>query len=384
MFADLSPEQKQLQQSVLAFARSAMPGSPSDDGSSDPNTSGTWRDRWNKCADFGVFGYCVPLEFGGSDQGILNTVLALEALGKGCSDNGLTLSINGQIWAVQTPLIAFGTSEQKARYLPGFCSGSIIGSHGLTEHDSGSDAMAMATTAERSRNGYVLNGEKAYVGLGPECDLALIFASTSPEHKQWGISAFLVEAGDNGFTRGPWQSKMGLCSTPMGSLTFQDCWIPEDRRLGPEGAGFSIFQHTMEWERSFIFASHVGAMARQLEECTAFARSRSTFGQPIIDHQSVSNRLADMTVRLETSRLLLYRLACLKDNERPALMEAAIAKLHISEAYVASSLDAMRIHGGKGYLTEHGVEGDLRDALAGVIYSGTSDIQRQIISRLLK
>jgi len=342
-----------------------------------------WRAAWDKCAAFGALRLCVPPEFGGAGHDIATTITVLEALGHGCRDNGLLLALNGQIWAVIMPLLSFGTSAQKEKYLPGLSGGTLVGAHGLTELESGSDAMSLRTTAEARDGGYVLNGAKAYVGMGPACDLALVFANTAPEHGAWGVSAFLVEAGDPGFTRGPAEEKMGLRSVPLGALSLEDCWVPEDRRLGPPGAGMSIFQHTMEWERCFVFSGHVGAMARQLEDCVAHSRARETFGTRIADHQSVSNRLADMRLRLETARLLLYKAAWLKDRKRPAVLEAAMAKLHISEAFAASSLDAIRIFGGRGYLSADGVERDLRDATGGLIYSGTSDIQRQIIARML-
>jgi len=170
----------------------------------------------------------------------------------------------------------------------------------------------------------------------------------------------------------------------MGELVLEDCVISEDALLGREGAGLSIFQSAMEWERSFIFASHVGSMHRQLDECIEFARNRVVFDKSIDNYQSVSNRLANMKLRLETAQLLLYKAAWLKSQGEPCATEAALAKLHLSEAFVESSIDAIRIHGGKGYLSDGGIERDLRDAMGGVIYSGTSDIQRQIIAQLLK
>lgn len=347
------------------------------------NVDENWKKNWKKCGDFGVFKLNVPSEYGGQGLNTESTVIALEALGQGCPDNGLTLAIGGQIWAVQHPVMKFGTPEQKERYLPHLASGECVGAYGLTEEGSGSNALALTTTAKKQDGGYILNGSKTLIGMAPACDLAIIFASTTPEHKGWGISAFLVEATDSGFIRGAPEHKMGLQSTPFGQLTFNDCWIPENRRLGKEGAGASIFQNTMEWERRFILSSHVGSMARQLDVCVAFARSRSSQGIPIIEHQSVSNRLADMKVRLETSRLLLHHAARLVDIGEFSLMDAAVVKLHLSESFVASSLDAVRIHGGKGYLSEFNIERDLRDAIGGVIYSGTSDIQRQVIARLL-
>lgn len=342
-----------------------------------------WREDWQRCGDRGLLGLLVPAEYGGAGHDVMTTILMLEALGYGCPDNGFTLGVNGQIWAVQEPILGFGSEEQKKRFLPGLCDGSLVGAHGMTEAATGSDAFSLQTTAIRHDGGYLLNGEKTLIGMAPSCDVALVFASTNPEVKQWGVSAFIVEADRTGFTRGPMQEKMGLRTVPMGLMSFADCWVPEENRLGPEGAGASIFQQTMEWERSFIFASHVGSMRRQLEMSVDFAEQRRVFGKSIDGYQSISNRLADMKLRLETSRMLLYRAAWLKQLGRPAAMEAALAKLHISESFVQSSIDAVRLHGGKGYLAAYEIERDLRDAMGGVIYSGTSDIQRQIIARML-
>jgi alkylation response protein AidB-like acyl-CoA dehydrogenase len=254
----------------------------------------------------------------------------------------------------------------------------------MTESASGSDAFALSTTAEPTDDGYVLNGEKVYIGLGPACDVALVFATVDPALGRWGLSAFLVEKSDPGFFRGPPEHKLGLRTSPLGSVRLENCFVPKDRLLGDEGTGAAIFNHSMEWERSFIFASHVGRMARQLEICANYAHERKVFGQAIEQNQSVSNRLADMRLRLETSRLLLYKTAWMKSQDLPCASEAAMAKLHISESFTASSLDAIRIHGGLGYMEDSGVPRDLRDAVGGVIYSGTSDIQRQIIASLLR
>ena len=340
-------------------------------------------DLWRACGEFGVLGWCVPTEYGGAGLDVTTTIRRLEGIGYGCRDNALTLGLNGQLWSVQAPLLEFGSEEQKRRWLPKLCSGEILAAHGMSEPESGSDAFSLTTRAERVEGGYLLNGKKSWIGLAPVAGLALVFATTDPERGEWGISAFLVESDFDGFTASPARSKMGLRSSPLGDLTLEDCFVPEASRLGPEGAGVSLFQHSMEWERGFIFASHVGSMARQLDECIEFARERRQFGKPIGDFQSVSNRIAEMKVRLETSRHLLYRVAALKDAGERAALEAAMAKLHIAESFAASSLDAMRIHGARGYLSEYEIERDVRDALGGVIYSGTSDIQRNIIARIL-
>ncbi|MEM8964650.1 MAG: acyl-CoA dehydrogenase family protein [Acidobacteriota bacterium] len=338
---------------------------------------------WRKSADFGVLGWCMPAEYGGAGLDVLTSIRMLEGIGYGCRDNALTLGLNGQLWSVQEPLLHFGTDEQKARYLTPLVTGELLGAHGMTEPDSGSDAFSLTTRAEKVDGGYVLNGHKTYIGLAPVAGLALIFATTRPDAGQWGVSAFLVESDFEGYKASPAKTKMGLRTSPLGDIVLENCFVPEDNRLGPEGVGVSVFTHSMDWERSFVFASHVGSMARQLEGCIAYAREREQFGKPIGQFQSVSNRIADMKLRLETSRLLLYKLADMKGRGEPALLEAAMAKLHIGESFVANSLEAVRIHGGKGYLAEFEIERDLRDSLGGVIYSGTSDIQRNIIARVL-
>jgi hypothetical protein len=259
----------------------------------------------------------------------------------------------------------------------------MIGAHGMSEPDSGSDAYSLRTRAERVDGGYVLNGSKMFVTYAPFADVALIFATINPEKGLGGITAFLVDIGTPGFRVSRSIEKMGLRTSPMGELIFQDCFVSETCRLGQEGAGASIFNSSMEWERSSILASHVGEMERQLEECIRYVRVRRQFGKPIGKFQSISNRIADMKVRLETARLLLYKVAWLKMKNKSAIMEAAIAKLYLSECFVQNSLDAIRIHGGYGYMTEFEVERDLRDSIGGLLYSGTSDIQRMVISRWL-
>lgn len=380
----LTQDQLALQEKMRRFAEDRLGGNLVYRDHRGAVDAGDWRGDWRKCAEQGVLALCVPEEHGGRGLDPMTTIIALEALGYGCADNGLTLGLNGQIWAVQEPIISFGSGDQKQKYLPGLCDGSLIGAHGMTEEHSGSDAAALRTTAEKTDGGYILNGAKTYVGLAPDCDLAIIFASTAPDRGKWGVSAFLVEATADGFERPAPQQKMGLRTAPMGEIILNDCFVPEDALLGRQGAGLSIFQHAMEWERSFIFASHVGSMHRQLDECVRYAKQRVVFGQPIDGYQSVSNRLANMKLRCETSRLLLYKAAWMKTEGMANPSEAALAKLHISEAFVENSIDAIRIHGGRGYLSEHGIERDLRDAMGGVIYSGTSDIQRQIIAALLK
>lgn len=341
------------------------------------------RDLWQKCADFGLLGACTPAAYGGRDYDVLTAVYQLEALGYGCHDNGLTLAVNAHVWAVQEPVVSFGNEEQKQYFLPKLVSGEWIGALAMTEDQAGSDAFSLQTTATKCEGGYILNGQKSYITLGPLADMVIVFATLNPKLGRWGLSAFLVEHGTPGFSRTAPRSKMGLRSTHMGDLLLEDCFVPESRRLGPEGAGSSIFNVAMEYERSFIFTSHIGAMAYQLDRTIAYARQRSQFGQSIGKFQAVSHRIADMKIRLEAARLLLYQAAWLKSTNQSAALESAITKVFVSESCVESSLSAMRVHAGRGYVTEGEIERDLRDTAGGVIYSGTNDIQRNLIAGLL-
>jgi len=372
-------EQLLLKESVITFAQAEL-----NDAMIERDKKGEIsRENWKKCAEHGILGLPIPEKYGGINADILTTTLVMEGLGYGCKDNGLIFAMNAQLWSVQQPILLFGTEEQKLKYLPGMSCGELFGAHGMSEPGSGSDAYSLATRAERSNGGYVINGTKTLITNSPFCDFALIFTTVDASKGIGGITAFLVDKGTPGFHTGPKIDKMGLRTAEMGELIFEDCYVPDENCLGKEGMGTAIFNSSMEWERSSILASHIGAMQRQLETCIRYARQRRQFGQIIGKFQSVSNRIADMKVRLETARLLLYQVAWLKKTNKSAVMEAAIAKLYISECFVQSSLDAIRIHGGYGYMTEVEVERDLRDSIGGLLYSGTSDIQRNIISRWL-
>jgi len=374
-----TPEQEELKQATIEFAR----GELNHDLASREKNGTFSREDWKKCADFGIQGLNVPGQYGGQEHDAVTTVCILEALGYGCRDNGLLFGLNAQIWSIQAAIQQFGDEEQKQKYLRAMCSGDAIGAFAITEADTGSDTYSMRARAERFRDGYVLKAEKHYVTNAPIADVSVVFASTNPDAGQWGISAFIVETGTEGFNRSPNRDKMGLKTSPFGELYLDDCFVPETNRLGPEGAGVSIFAKAMESERGYIFSSQLGAMQRQLEEAIAFSRERRQFEQPIGRFQSVSNRVVDMKLRYETCRLLLYRLAWLDDRGENHAMDAALAKLHLSESFVDSSLDAIRLHGAQGYVQELGIERDLRDGIGGILYSGTSDIQRNVVARLL-
>lgn len=343
------------------------------------------RTLWEKCAAFGIQGLAVPGEYGGSLEEVdfPRAMLAMEGFGYGCGDNGLALGLNAQMWTVQLPICEFGTDEQRERWLPDLTNGKKLAAHALTEPEAGSDIFSMQTQAEKVEGGYLLKGEKRLITLAPIADLILVLAVTNPKLGKWGLSGFIVEKGTPGLKQHAVQSKMGLRTVPIGALTFENCFVPDANRLGAEGAGFSIINHSLEYDRCCILACQLGAMERQLEDSIKFVNQRKQFDQPVGKFQSVANRIVDMKLRLETARLLLYRTAWKKSQGRPAQMDAALLKLHLSESFLASSLDAIRNQGGSAYLTEFGVERDLRDAVGGVLYAGTSDIQKNIIAKLL-
>jgi alkylation response protein AidB-like acyl-CoA dehydrogenase len=374
-------QQKEFREQIVEFSERAL----NDDFVAREQKSLFSHAGWQRCADFGIQGLANPAKYGGryEEVDILTSVLAMEGFGYGCHDNGLAFALNAQMWTVQLPIVQFGSDAQKQKYLPKFASGEWIGCHALTEIDNGSDVFNMKMSAQRCDGGYILNGQKRLVSLAPIADVALVFANANPKLGKWGVTAFLVEKGTKGFNASESRSKMGLRTVPIGELIFEDCFVSEENRLGREGAGFSISNHSLEYERCSILASQLGAMERQIETTIAYAQKREQFGQKIGKFQSVSNRVAEMKLRLETSRLLLYKVAWLKKMGKPAMLEAALLKLHLSESFVASSLDAIRNTGGNGYLVDYGIERDLRDAIGGILYAGTSDIQRNIIAKMV-
>jgi alkylation response protein AidB-like acyl-CoA dehydrogenase len=340
-------------------------------------------DDWKKCGEFGIQGLPISPEYGGGGADTLTTVCGLEALGYGCRDNGLIFSINAHMWACEIPFVSHGNEEQKRRYLPKLASGEWIGIHGMTEPMSGSDAYALATRAERKGDRYILNGSKTFITNGDIADVVICFATVDPAKGPAGVCAFIVDKGTPGFTVSRKMHKMGLRTSPMAELAFTDCEVPVEKLLGKEGDGPAIFTNSMEWERICIMASHLGMMQRLLEISVRYAKDRTQFGEPIGKFNAIADKIAEMDVRLEASRLLLYKAAWLKKMGRHPLREASISKLFVSESTVQTCLDAMQIHGGYGYMTEYQIERELRDALAGKIYSGTSEIQKNIIARLL-
>ena len=375
-----SQEQEEFKRKVIGFAQDELNAGDLKRRDADCVLS---RELLKKCAEFGIQGLPFPKEYGGLGQDIITTVMAMEGLGYGCRDNGLLFSMNGQMWTVQMPIWKFGSDEQREKYLGRLIAGEIIGAHGITEPNAGSDVMSLATSAVRDGDHYVLNGDKVFCTNGPVADIFLIFATVDASAGSLGLTGFLVERDAPGLIVSENKEKMGLRTAPMAELKLRDCRVPVSARIGKEGQGGRIFNNSMEWERSAILANLVGAMEYQIEKCIDHATTREQFRRPIGKFQSVSNRIVDMKLRLETSRLLLYKVAWLKKTKGSCPMEAALAKLYLSESWVSSCQNTVLIHGGYGYMTENGIERDFRDSIASLLYSGTSDIQRSIAARAL-
>ena len=253
----------------------------------------------------------------------------------------------------------------------------------MTEDDAGSDIGSLATTARRTGDGYLLNGEKSWASNAPICDLIVTYAVTDPKAGFMGVSAFAVPSDLPGITLGPPLPKMGLAGCQAGRITFEDCLVPEEYLLGMEGQGSGIFQHSMGWERACLFGLYVGMMERQLAACVAHARNRRQFGQRIGDFQAVSHKIAVMRQRLESARLLLYKACWLMDEDDDHIGAVALSKIAVSEAAVANSTDAVQIFGSSGYLVGGGIEEMLRDSVPSTLFSGTTEIQRELVAREL-
>ncbi|UUM21450.1 acyl-CoA dehydrogenase family protein [Mycoavidus sp. SF9855] len=376
MPSKLDKQRIALRDDAARFARDQL---STDIAASD--RAGTFhRDGWLRCAEFGLISMAIPEDRGGAGASLSDLLAVMEGLGYGSEDLGLLFSLNAHLWTVALPLAIHGTPAQRSRFLPGLMAGSLIGANASTEDEAGSDVFSMRTQAVRDGDSYVLNGSKAYITNAPIADLCVVYATLDPTLGPLGVTAFLVETTNPGIDLSPPLEKMGLRTAQMGRITLKDCRVPADAILGREGRGVKVFESAMEHERGCILATALGSMRRRLEACITHARTRHQFGQPIGKNQAVSHRIADMKVNLDAARELVYRVGRLKDAGKDATLEAACAKLFVSETYTKFSIDALRIYGAQGYLAESPTERGLRDSIASVIYSGTSDIQRNIIA----
>lgn len=339
---------------------------------------------WRACADFGVQGLAVPERFGGAGVPLTTGIRMLEGLGYGCADNGLLFALGAQMWSVEVPILTFGTEAQRERYLPPLAAGELIGAHCVTEPEAGSDPFSMRATAKADGPDFILNGRKTFITSAPLAGVFLVVAATDPSRPASGLTAFLIDRDAEGLDVEPLRDrKMGLQTSPIGDVVLQDCRVAADQVLGRPGGGAAVFGNAMTWERSCILAPALGRMRSQIEACVEYARTRRQFGRPIGDNQGVADKIVAMQQRLETSRLLTDHVAGLLEQGVRVTREPSQVKLHVSESWLQTSLDAVQVHGGAGYLRGMGLEREVRDAMASRIYSGTSEMQRRIIARFM-
>jgi acyl-CoA dehydrogenase len=375
--AGLSDEQRAIQEVCREFAaREIRPASLAVD---EADVEVPW-DLWRKAAGLGLTSFMLPEEFGGAGMtDCLTACVVQEELSFGCSGIG-NLITSGGFFA--EPILALGNEEQKRRWLTPLADDDPpLTALAITEPSSGSDAASIRTRARQVEGGYVISGQKAWISNGGVARFYVIFATVSPGSGYRGITAFVVEGGDEGFRCGPPIRKMGQRAIPNTELFLDDVFVASDRRLGEEGQGFAGLMHTFDRSRVTLAASATGLARAALEFAVNYAKERVQFGKPIAEHQSVAFRLADMALRVDASRLLTWRAAALVDDGVRATTEAAMAKLHASETAMWCTWAAVQTLGGWGYSREYPVEKWMRDAKLEEIEEGTSDIQRLVISR---
>jgi alkylation response protein AidB-like acyl-CoA dehydrogenase len=340
-------------------------------------------EEWKLCASLGLLGLSIPEQYGGQGCDFLGTAHAVEAFGRGAPDMGLVFAAMAHLFACAMPVAEHGSDELRHEMLPRLSSGEWVGANAITEEGAGSDATRLSSRAERVGENYVLTGEKCFVSNGPAADVFVVYAATQPELGYLGVSAFVVERGAPGLCVGEAFGKLGLDRCPASTLRLDGCVVPASRRLGREGLGAAIFQAAMRWERTCLFAAYLGRMERLIDQCADHARNRIQFGRRIGGNQAVSHRIARMRLRLEAARLLLWQACWRLQREDRAVGEIAMAKLAVSEAAVESAMDAVRIFGGAGIRDDGGIERELRDAVPSLIFSGTSEMQLELIVKEL-
>lgn len=327
----------------------------------------------------GFLGMVVPEQFDGAAADNVAYALALEEIAGGDGACSTIMSVHNSVGCM--PILKFGNEQQKEHYLPPMARGEKLAAFCLTEPDAGSDASALSTTARQTDAGYVLNGTKQFITSGKHANVATVFARTG-EGKR-GISAFLVDTDNPGYIVSRVEEKLGQRSSETCQIVLENCEIAESQRLGEEGEGYKIALANLEGGRIGIAAQAVGMARSAYELALAFATTRQSFGKPIIEHQAIAFKLADMATRLDAAHLLVLRAAALKDQNQPCLKEASMAKLFASEMAEEVCSNAIQIHGGYGYLRDYAVERIARDVRVCQLYEGTSEIQKLVISRAL-
>jgi butyryl-CoA dehydrogenase len=331
--------------------------------------------------EMGLFGLYVPTEYGGTGLDVVTYVMAIEELSRACGATGILVSAHHSLCV--DPILAYGTEEQKQKYLPKLSSGEWIGCHALTEPGSGSDAGAARCLAVEQDDGWHITGTKNFVTNGGEAHVVLLFAVTEPDDPRHRLSAFIVEKGTPGFELGKLEHKLGIRATSTAELIFEDCVVPKENLLGERGRGLRIALATLDGGRLGVAAQAVGISQAALEAAVQYSRTRQQFKRPISAFQAIRWKLADMAIGIHAARSLTLRGAWLKENTRPYEAEAAMAKVFASEVSSQVTNAAVQIFGGYGYCADYPVERYLRDAKITELYEGTSEIQRLVIARKL-
>ena len=376
---DYTDEQKAFRAEIAAFCEKEInPGAEQRDR--DYAFSRELFERTGQA--LGIQGLNVSPDLGGRGLDGLSTAVALEQFGYSCDDSGLTFAICAHLLASSVPIAAFATDEQKAEWFPGMCDGSLVAANCMTEPNAGSDIGSVATAATREGDVWVINGAKALATNGPAADVVVVFAITDPGANLMGrLTPFILPADTPGLTLQPNYGTLGQRTTPLGEIHLENVKAPDSAILGGRaGIGMAVFNHAMNWERTCLFAAHAGTMRRLTEMAIKRARTRKQGGKPIGVHQAVSHKIADMKIRTDAGRLLAYKAAARLETARDVALDASIAKAFVGESWIKAAQDLMQIHGGAGYLEETGVERHLRDAMSATLYSGTAEIQRNIIA----
>jgi len=332
-----------------------------------------------KMGRLGYFGIQVPRDLSGAEMDALSYVVVVEEISRLCASLGVCISVHNSV-AVY-PILAFGSDEQKQKWVPPLARGEKIGAFGLTEPNIGSDAAGIEATATREGNHYVVNANKVFVTNGGVADVCLVFVRTDPGAGPKGISVIVVERGTPGFVVGDLENLLGVRANPVSSIRFYDCRVPAENLLGKEGIGLRIGLSALDSGRMGIAAQAVGIAQAALEEGVQYAKQRRQFGVPIANHQAVAMMIADMATQVDAARLMVYKAAIRRDQGKPFSKEAAMAKLFASEASCKVTDLAVQIHGGYGYSKAYPVERYYRDARVTRIYEGTSEIHRMVIAR---
>ncbi len=329
-----------------------------------------------KLGELGLYGMMIPETYGGSGAGPVSYSLALQEIAYSCASVAVTLSVTN---LTTEPILAFGTKEQKRRFLFPLASGEHIGAFALTESEAGSDPSSLKTSAVKKGKGYVLNGAKQFITNGKFAGLFILIARTS--EGKGGLTAFIIPRGTKGLSIGKEEKKMGLSASNTVEVILQECVVPEEYMLGKEGMGLTIALNALDSGRIGIASQAVGMIRACLDEGCGYAKERRQFGRPIIRHQSIQNMIADISVEHEAAAMLTWNAASLKEEKKRFTKEASIAKLFASEALNRSAYRALQIFGGYGYIRDYKIERIYRDARVTTIYEGTSEIQRMVISR---